>query len=86
MTLPVPDARSGLWSRILTADRCIDDTAWRYHVDALQHVGKCRRDQQPLKPRDSYTVGAVTWYTAECISPLCDYEVAMHGPRPKKGT
>jgi hypothetical protein len=84
VTLPIPDAHSGLFSRLLTADRCVDDAAWIHHRDTLGHVGKCRRCRQPMRAGHTYEVGSVTWYVAECTSPVCDYEVAAHGPRPTK--
>lgn len=82
--IPVPDHHSGIWSRLLDNNRCIDAAAWKHHLETKQYVGKCRRDQQPLNAGDPYTVGYVTWYPAMCSSPNCDYETAAHGPRPEK--
>lgn len=83
-TSPRPDAHSGLFSRLLNNERCVDHNAWTHHAETLQHVGKCRRCQQPMRAAGTYEVGAVRWYSAECISPLCDYEVSAHGPRPDR--
>ena len=82
MTLPIPDHHSGLFSRLLDADRCVDAAAWRHHRETLGHVGKCRRCQNPLRPLTPYRVGAVDWYPAECTGAGCDYETSAHGPRP----
>lgn len=73
----------GIWTRYLTAGY-IDDAAWRHARETRQHVGTCKRCGQPLRPGRPYRVGPVTWYPAECISTVCDYETAAHGPRPVK--
>lgn len=79
-----PGHHGGIWSRVLDANRCVDDTAWRYHLDTRQQVGKCRRCNGALMPGEPYQVGARLGYPAECAAADCDYETAAHGPRPEK--
>lgn len=81
---PLPNHHSGLFSKVLTVDRLVDDKAWRHHLHTLQHVGKCRRCTNPLRALTPYPIGAVTWYPAECTSPTCTYETSMRGPAPQK--
>lgn len=76
--------RGGLWSKVLDADHNVVAAAWRHASDTHQHVGTCRRCGQQLRPGRPYDVGQVTWYPAECVSTVCDYETAAHGPRPAK--
>lgn len=87
---PLIDAyghRGGLWSRVLDADRFVDGAAWRYHLDAGQHVGVCRHGPpdcgQPLTAGEPYKVGSRDAYPAVCTAPD-RHEAVAYGPRPAK--
>jgi hypothetical protein len=70
---------SGIWSRLLDADRYVDAAAWRHHLDTRQHVGKCHCGQ-PLRPGEPYAVGARPAYPTTCIAPAA-HEAVAYGPR-----
>jgi hypothetical protein len=79
-----PRHRREIWASLCSGYDEVIDALWRAALEGRQHVGACGKCGQPLRPREPYTVGAVTWYPAECTSASCDHETAAHGPRPEK--
>lgn len=76
--------RREIWASLCSGYDEVIDQLWRDALEARQFVGACGTCGQPLRPREPYTVGALTWYPAECSSTTCDHETAAHGPRPEK--
>ncbi|WP_328465501.1 hypothetical protein OHA21_43755 [Actinoplanes sp. NBC_00393] len=72
--------RAWIWTRLKDAHGAVDDTAWTYHRDSKQHVGKCHCGQ-PLMPGVPYQVGPRNEYPATCSA---GHELVAHGPRPAK--